>query len=270
VATPTPPQKPVAPAAQKTTTALTTNETRALTQVPAYVPSGREGLEDMTKEDVLIPRLALAQALSPQVTEGDPAYITGLKVGDMFNSMTQEIYGREVFVQIIRKDPPRAMEFFPQDDGGGVKDPNVPLDDPRMQWGEDGEKPVATLFRDYIARILPSGEMIALSFKGSGIKVARALNGLLVLRNKPIYTGRYRFTTAVELKPKPHQVYKVANAEWCTPDQIEEGAAMYAAVKDLNLAEQVHRVAEPDPEEQGDTSFPPVPAPQGAGPDDPF
>jgi hypothetical protein len=263
MATPTTPTKPGPVVVAKPSTALTTNDqTKALTQVPAYVPTGREGLEDMTKEDVLIPRLALAQALSPQVTEGDPAFIPSLKVGDMFNSMTGEVYGREVYIQIIRKDPPRAMEFFPQDDGGGVKDPNVPLDDPRMQWGEDGEKPLATLFRDYIARILPSGEMIALSFKGSGIKVARALNGLLVLRNRPIYAGRYRFTTAVELKPKPHQVYKVANAEWCNDEQIAEGAAMYAAVKDLNLAEQVHRTAEPEPE---DTSFPHVPAPGGDG-----
>jgi len=262
MATPTPPAaKPAAAApAPKPDAVATTSPVKTLAlQVPAHVPQGREGLEDITKEDVLIPRLALAQALSPQVTEGDPAFIEGLKVGSLFNSMTGEIYGKEVFVQIIRKDPPRAMEFYPQDDGGGVKDPNVPLNDPRLKWGEDGEKPVATLFRDYIARLLPSGEMIALSFKSSGIKVAKALNGLLLLRGRAIYAGRYKITTAVELKPKPHQVYKVSNADWCTEEQIAEGAMMYAAVKDLDVARSVDRDEGPAAE---DIDFPHVPAPE--------
>ena len=228
--------------AENTNTSLVAPTPNAFLQAaPDYIAAGREGLEDMSKEDVLIPRLALAQALSPQVTEGDPNYIEGLKPGMFFNSMTGEVYGKEVTVQIIKKDALRAMEFFPQDDGGGVKDPNVPLNDPRLKWGADGEKPVATLFRDYIARLLPSEELIALSFKSSGIKAAKALNGLIVLRNRPIFAGRYKITTAMELKPKPHWIYKISNDAWCTQEQVESGRMMWEAVKDLDTVNNVHR-----------------------------
>lgn len=233
-----------APKAQPSTEVATVDQTNAfLAPAPSYIESGREGLESMSKEDVLIPRLALAQPLSPEVTEGDPKFIDGLKPGMLFNSMTREIYGTEVTFQVVKKDNLRAMEFFPQDGpgGGGVKDPNVPLGDERLAWGENGEKPIATLFRDYIARLLPSGELIALSFKSSGIKVAKALNGLIVLRNRAIYAGRYKMTTALELKPKPHRVYKVENDGWVSEKEFLEGKAMWEAVKDLDTTTTVDR-----------------------------
>lgn len=187
-------------------------KTAALEKAPDYFKSGdMRGFEDTLQTDVLIPRLALAQALSPQVTDGDPNRIPELKVGDLFNSVTGQAYGREVFVQLLRKMPLRAMEFHPIEDGGGVKDPDVPLHDDRCKWQGD-EKPVATVFRDFIAVLLPQREIIALSFKSSGIKAAKALWGLAAMRNKPVFAGRYRISTGVELQPKPHQVYKVENA----------------------------------------------------------
>lgn len=223
---------------------LQTTQSTALEPAPDYIKPSRKGLEDITKSDMLIPRLALAQPLSPQVTEGDPNRIENLKAGDLFNSITGEIYATDrkpIFVQILRKDKPRAMEFRPVEDGGGVLDPNVPLDDPRLKWGADGEKPTATLFRDYLARLLPSGELIALSFKSSGIKVAKQLNGLIALRNRDIFAGRYAISTGIELKPKPHQIFKVANAGWVSAEDLATGEQMFDAVKDLDMATQVDR-----------------------------
>lgn len=240
-------------------TALTTpNAPGTLAPRPTYIKQGgREGLETMSKDDLMIPRLALAQALSPQVTEGDPNRIEGLTPGDLFNSITGQKYGREVFVQIIRKDKLRAMEFYSIDDGGGVKDPNVPLDDDRLKWGNSGnkqaDKPRATLFRDYLARLLPSGELIALSFKSSGIKVAKTLNGLIAMRDANIYEGRYRITTDTELQPKPHKVFRVENADWCSEAEVGEGRRMWAALKDFDMAARIDR--DGTTREPGDEEF---------------
>jgi hypothetical protein len=200
-----------------------------------FAKNDRRGFEDTHQSDVLIPRLVLAQALHPQVTDGDPNRIDGLKVGDLFNSVTGQIYGREVHVQLLRKMPLRAMEFHSIDEGGGVIDPNVPIGDPRLAWGTSGDKkadkPKATLFRDFLAVILPQREMIALSFKSSGIKVGKALWGLATMRNKPVFAGRYSITTGVELKPKPHQVYKVQNAGWVSQEDAIIGEEQFESVK---------------------------------------
>jgi len=226
-----------------TTPTSTALATTAPSSVPDYIETSREGLETFSKDDVLIPRLTLAQALSPQVTDGDPKRIPDLKPGMLFNSMTGENYGKSVRVQILRKDALRAMEFFSQDDGGGVKDPNVSMNDPRTRFGPNGEKPAATTFRDYIARILPpegvdrEPELVALSFKSSGLAAAKALNGFIALRRtSPIYAGAYQITSDTQLKPKPHFVYIISNSGWVTKDQYEDGKALYASVKDLDTS----------------------------------
>lgn len=252
----------------KKTELATTNTSTALEPAPAhFAKNDRRGFEDTQQSDLLIPRLALAQALSPQVTEGDPNRIEGLKVGDLFNSVTKENYGRSVYIQLLRKMPLRAMEFRSIDDGGGVADPDVPLDDERLKWGNTGDKkadkPKATLFRDFLAVILPQREVIALSFKSSGIKVAKELWGLAAMRNKPVFAGRYLITTGVELKPKPHQVYKVANAGWVSKEDGELGEAMFEAVQNID-ATKIHRSeANEDPDDFNPATY------EGAGKNSP-
>ncbi len=220
---------------------------------PDYVTKSHRGI-NFTKKDTSIPRVALAQALSPEVTEGDPALIAGLKPGDLFNTATKQNYGRELLVQIVRRDQPRAMEFNPIEDGGGVADPDVPLYDARLKWGPNGEKPVATLFLDYLVLTLPADQpvedrLVALSFKASGVKVAKRLNGLVAYRNADIWAGVYKITTDTKLVPKPHKVYVVANAGWVSKADFTIGEEVFEAVKDLDVViEHVAPTAHEDPD----------------------
>jgi hypothetical protein len=150
----------------------------------------------LQKEDLQMPRLLLAQAMSPQVEESDPLHIEDLKVGQFFNSMTGEIYGKgPLEFVVIRADKPRHIEFIPRNEGGGIKDYNVPANDPRTQFttDEDGKriKPVATKFYDFVILLLPTLEPVALSLKSTQLKVARQLNTLMKLRKAPVFAGKY-------------------------------------------------------------------------------
>lgn len=167
-----------------------------------------QGLEGMTKDDIQMPRLALAQGLSPQLNPDAPEYIEGLKLGDAWNSLTQQVYGRGPFeVAIVRRDAPRWIEFFPREDGGGVKDLHVPANDPRTQFttGEDGvrKQPLATQFYDYIVVFLETREVISLSFKSTGLKVARQLNSLLKLRQSlPLFLTKFNLRSVMTKNSK--------------------------------------------------------------------
>jgi hypothetical protein len=230
---------------------------KALEPAPDWMKDDqKEGLESITRKDMTIPRLALAQALSPQVTDGDPNKIEGLKPGDLFNPVTRQIYGTRVEFQVVHKDKPRAVLFRSIDEGGGIIDPDVPLDSELLKWGTSGDKkadkPKATLFYDYVAVLLPSQELIALSFKSSGIKAAKALAGLIAFRNKSIYMGKYVMTTGTELKPKPHKVYLVDNAGWVTQEQAMYGKQLYDGLKQLDVVSMIERE-----QGEGDTDFDP-------------
>ncbi len=208
--------------------------------VPAFLKDyAGKGTEHLTKSDLMMPRLALAQGLSPQIMPTKPEYIDGLKLGQAFNKVTGQIYGNGPWeVAIVRADPPRWVEFIPRDEGGGVKDPNVPFGDPRTQWREDGRKPIATQFYDYIVIFLESKEPIALSFSKTGIKVAKLLNTLIKLRGPiPLFMGKYSMKAVMAPGKKgEYATFQITNAGHITDeDTLKFLATQFDAFKDKPL-----------------------------------
>jgi hypothetical protein len=207
----------------------------AVAERPAFLPQNdHRGTEHLTKDDIQMPRLALAQQMSPQLDEGNPKFIEGLKQGDMFNSVTSEIIGKgPITFTVVRCDPPRYMEFNPRDQGGGVKDPNVPANDPR-----NGELPVAVKFYDFIiARTdRPGFELIALSLKSTGLKVARQLNALMKLRNQASFAGNYTLGVAKEENAKgKFYNFTVKNAGWLDEAAYHIAEQAFESLKDREV-----------------------------------
>jgi hypothetical protein len=221
--------------------------------VPSFIASGdHRGTDTITREDLQMPRLALAQALSPELDPTSPRYIDGLKVGYAFNSLTNEIYGKDPLeVVIVRVDKPRFIEFD-ETNRGGIRDFNVPANDPRTLFTTDEKgntvKPVATRFAEYVGLLLPNMEPVAISFKGSGIKTSKQLNGLIRLTGLPAFAVRYIFSPGIMKDSKSGGTYAVFNVKYAAKvnptdrypfvDQAtyEFASNMYEAIKDQTLA----------------------------------
>lgn len=80
-----------------------------------------KGMENVGTNDVLIPFLGIIQALSPQVEKGHAKFIEGAEVGDLFNTVTNEIIGngKEVHIVACCKET-QFVEWVPRDAGGGL------------------------------------------------------------------------------------------------------------------------------------------------------
>lgn len=226
--------------------ALATQEETSLMNRPAFIEEQDiRGAEHIGKDDIQMPRLGLAQAQSPQLLEGDPKYIDGLRVGELFNNLTDTSYGKGPLVfSVVRADPPRGIEFTPLEEGGGIKDFDVPLDDPRMQW--DGEnKPIATKFYDFVIMIWPTKELIALSLKSSGLKVARQLNTYIKLRSAPVFAGKYELTTTMAKGPAgQYATHVVKNAGWTNEEEYQATSQAFESLKDKTI--EIERVQDED------------------------
>lgn len=179
------------------------------TNRPDFIPTTQEGTEHITQEDVQIPRLVIAQAMSPELVEGESKFIPELRAGLIFNSLTQRIYGKgPLDFAVVRATKPRWVEFAPREEGGGVVDPDVPADDPRTEFWTDEEgkrrNPKATKFYDFILVLDPEEvqEIVALSLKSTGLTVARQLNGFIKMRQAPVYSGIYTATSKTKKNPK--------------------------------------------------------------------
>lgn len=227
--------------------------------LPSFLKLGSTlGAEGMTKDDLKIPRICLAQALGKALNEDRPEYIEGLKVGEMYNDLTRENYGKgPLEIVVVRRDKPRGIEFIDMDSGGGVKDFNVPIDDPRMQFTTDEKgdrvKPLATKFYDYIVVILPMdfdapiSRIAALSFKGSGLKMAQVFNSLIAMKPLDVFARRYLLTSSKETNTKgTYAAFSVAYAPRINP-ALEAGLVedeetfrscgkLYEIVKDKKVA----------------------------------
>ncbi len=226
---------------------LQTTPTQAMER-PAFLSvDDVRGTEHLTKDDIQLPRIGLAQGLSPEIQDGDPKFISDLKVGMMFNNLTRQIIEPAkgpIEFTVIRAERPRYVEFIPRTAGGGIKDFDVPANDPRTQFTRDpvsGQSvpPVATKFYDFIIMMLPvttpqeaMQKIIALSFKSTGLKVARNLNGLMKLRNAPTFAGKYTLKTGMDKNSKgTFAVFQIANAGWVDEPTYKIAEAAYKGLE---------------------------------------
>jgi hypothetical protein len=220
------------------------------------------GTEHIAKDDMQMPRLLLAQGLSPQLDPNSPKYIDALKNGQLFNSLSGTVYGKDpIKFYVVRADAPRWVEFIPREQGGGIKDPNVKFGDPRTQFRTDDAgkplPPIATKFYDYVLMfaedgggLWKQGELIALSLKSTGIKVAKALNTFIKMKNAPCFAGVYSIGVSSEKNTKgTYNVYALKDLGFVQDKALyDKLGEVFEALKDKDL--------KLDREDGDDTDFP--------------
>jgi len=169
------------------TKAMTVTEPAGALALPTDLAGAQgQGTEGIGRKDIRPPRLVLAQSGHPQTKKGNPKTIDGLHEGDLFNDLTRQNYGAgPIDVVIVKFLGKRAIEFYPMPPNGpgGIRDFQVPIDDPRTKFTTDADgktvKPKATVFFEYLAWLPASQEMVAVSMKNTQTKVAKDLNTLL-------------------------------------------------------------------------------------------
>lgn len=176
--------------------------------VPSFIDvTDRTGKDQLGLDEIRLPRLAIAQGLSPQMVEGGSQYIPELRLTEMFNDLTSEIYGRGPLQFIVLRQDIRRIEFHP-DDRNVVLDLDVPANDPRTQWttNEKGERvpPRATKFVEFIVLLLREGsdpEPIVLSIKDTNKfsrKAIERLAGFVKFHPGPVFSAVYSVRTVNE------------------------------------------------------------------------
>lgn len=89
-------------------------------QLPEHLQHGTgAGNENVSSDDMTIPRLDVIQQLSPQLDPSNPKYIEGAKLGHIFNSLTSDLY-QHCFVVNLHYDT-RWQVFKKRKFGGGFE-----------------------------------------------------------------------------------------------------------------------------------------------------
>jgi hypothetical protein len=242
--------------------ALVPQEGGVLDERPEFLKrGGSAGRENITAEDIILPRLEIVQALSPSLKETAPEYIEGARAGDLVNSVTKEIYKRPVrFVPVLFTKQYNLWKL--RNFGGGFLGSyesqgaafaaladRVPDGALHSQY-EVLDTPV---FYGLIITDTAEGVCIArisVSMAKTKAKHARRLNTLAGMTNEDMFNRVYLLGTVDEKGPKgEYKNYTIEQRGYPTEAVVIAAEAFYKATKTGAARITVDRTGEDRAEE---------------------
>tara|TARA_R110002020_G_scaffold165813_5_gene353544 strand:+ start:6741 stop:7490 length:750 start_codon:yes stop_codon:yes gene_type:complete len=96
---------------------MTDTKAVALTE-DQFLQDANSGLENVGADDLALPFLKIAQAMSPQLKKHDGQHIEGLEEGDLFNSLDGTVYKQDKGITVVPVAYKRTwLEWRPDRDG---------------------------------------------------------------------------------------------------------------------------------------------------------
>lgn len=230
------------------------------------------GGENVTKEDLILPRLALCQSTNDELKKSKEKYIERLEAGQFFNSVTREIYGEEVHVIPLQFAKSRIYYKPPVGSGvilcrsnnginGGTIAP-VCAQCPHSQFSADGTPPACTDYANFPVLLLPTMQLMVMSLKSTALTAARNWVTRMQNLNKPYFSSVYSIRALETPKPKgtifSPVISRAKNGTidgvvngWGTADQYEFANAAYHELKGRKIAVDAEEAIDAETETTG-------------------
>ena len=236
------------------------------TDVPEFLQTqgtGR-GNEDVSVDDLTIPRVSIIQDLSPYHKKSKPEYIDGAETGMAFNTVSKQLYGKELFIVpvyfrkewVLWKDQSKGGGFF------GAFSTQAEADQERASIeGENPDDIEAVDTAQHFVLILGSDgnvlEEAVISMSKSQMKPSRALNTQVRMAGGDRFSRVYALNV-IEAQNKAGQDYfnwDIKPLGYVNKPTFLQAEAMYDSVKsgDLDVSRKTDsESAQSDPIESVD------------------
>lgn len=166
------------------------------------------GSENVGTEDLVIPRLEVLQDLSPMCTKDDPEYNKNAEAGGLTNSVTSQLYGKEVFVVpvhyskqwLVWKDRKKGGGFF-----GAYPNPEEAGDRVEQEGGKaQGVESIDTPTHLCLLVNRDTGgvDEVIISMPRTKAKISRQWNSMVKMAGGDRFARVYRITTQREENAK--------------------------------------------------------------------
>ena len=191
---------------KKAVTKTKKNEVQTIGLASKFAQDAGMGMENVRSEDLVIPRIKLCHSISPQRKKTHEKYIPGLEEGDIFNTLTGEVWSMDKGVLVV----PCAYrlthtEWYPLEENKGIvgeldaSDPrlkpnNIRSEDtPRRDFFIDSGMEYVKTAEHYVLILDPeTGEhqQCLMPMTKSNLKHSRAWNTQMKMQSVPHGEGR--------------------------------------------------------------------------------
>lgn len=217
------------------TTEMATVITGVTETMPDWLQRGNAGSEDVTAREMILPRVDVIQALSPQIKKNDPAFIPGAEQGMIFNTVTGELYGSEVtFVPVLFRKEYTIWKM--RKAGGGFCGAHRTETEAQMAVGQmenPADYEVVESHQHFALILTPQGPQEAVfSMTKSKLKVSRALNTLIQIAGVDRFAKAYKLSAVEDSSPKGEfWSFKAHPVGFVSKELYERGQSLYDMIK---------------------------------------
>lgn len=211
--------------------------------MPEWLAKGNRGSEEVDSNDLVLPRIGVLQALSPQIKKSDPKFIQGAEQGKVWNTLTGELYGDDgiIFVPVLfRKE---WVAFKDRNKGGGFKGSwpyaeaaNAEKAVNAMEDAADIELMESHSHIGYVVKGDGSLEQAIISCTKSAIKFSRKLNSLVTMAGVDRFAKAYSVYAIEVSGPKgDYYSFDAKPMGFVTKEVYKEAEDMYMTMKDKKI-----------------------------------
>lgn len=242
----------------------------------AFMEDAGAGTENIGAEDMKIPFIRVLQPVSPQLKKKDSAYIPGAEAGDVFNTVTGQLWKAEDGVQVIPCGyTKKFLEFGPYLEGGGFKGELAPNDPRVLNAKREGNKDILengneliTSAQHYVQVQDPSTGMwqtAIIDMKSTNLKVSRQWNTQIQMQQATVDGKAFKIPSFGCIWHLMTDEYSNDMGSWngwkiAGRTGYVEDAGLYASGKEFSQmvnAGEVASAADPDLEAQTSASVSP-------------
>lgn len=265
-------QAPAAKPAARPSTAVATARPTSIVKrdenMPAYIKTGAgRGNENVTTSDMVIPRLEIAQLLSPCLKESKPEFIDGCREGDVFNTVTRGIYPRETGVMVIpilyKKE---YLVWKDRKEGGGFRGSYPTIDEANSRIAGEQDAAFLTAAETGQQLVLVVNEdgttdesMLAMvSMSRTKLKVSKNWNSLIRMGGGDRFSRVYRLITTDEQNNNgdEYKNFQVVPAGFPEEDAYQLAETIYTSVASGAMSYKMDTSQEgADDETKGKTEY---------------
>mgnify|MGYP003648082307 CR=1 FL=1 len=197
------------------------------------------GAENVTTDDMIIPRIELVQALSPARKKTDAAYIEGAEEGMLYNNVTREMYGESVTVVPVYYTKQFLVWKDRKAGGGGSNGFRGAFaskglaDDAIAALGEEGLEVSDTAQHFVLVHYNDQWQEAVLSMAKSKMKVSKRWNSLMRLTNTDSFSRAYKLSAITETNARNESYfnYNVTPMGFVQKEVYERAEKLYETIR---------------------------------------
>ena len=209
-------------------------------EVPEWLKQGQaRGAENVTTDDMIIPRIELIQALSPARNKKDAAYIEGAEEGMLYNNVTRQLYGEAVTVVPVYYTKQFLVWKDRKSGGGGSNGfrgafaTEALARDAIAQLNEEGLEVSDTAQHFVLVRTGDEWQEAVISMAKSKMKVSKRWKSLIRMTQTDSFARAYKLSAATETNARNESYFNfgISPLGFVSKEIYERAEKLYETVR---------------------------------------